>query len=204
MNLKRQSRLAFAVMVIGLLWMFQRQEIIARSLPAQIVQGCAVGLMIAARITFGRRSFHAAANPTAGGLVTTGPYRWLRHPIYAAISTSSGARPSTTGLRGDCGAALVTAGAVVRMYAEETLLVGCIPNTPRTARAPRASFRSFFRGARPCLFALRPSPEFQGQHDRRPSISRVDRRFLGGAVLAPEGLHAGLHDRAGLHGQAQT
>ena len=42
-------------------------------------------LMLWARITFGRRSFHAAANPTAGGLVTWGPYRYWRHPIYAAI-----------------------------------------------------------------------------------------------------------------------
>ena len=28
------------------------------------------------------------------------------------------------------------------------------------------------------------------------------RRLLGGAVLTPEGLHAGVHDRARLHGQA--
>jgi protein-S-isoprenylcysteine O-methyltransferase Ste14 len=42
-------------------------------------------LMIWARVTFGIRSFHYAANPTEGGLVTTGPYRYMRHPIYAAI-----------------------------------------------------------------------------------------------------------------------
>ena len=41
--------------------------------------------MIWARITFGRRSFHAEANSTEGDLVTSGPYRWLRHPIYASI-----------------------------------------------------------------------------------------------------------------------
>jgi protein-S-isoprenylcysteine O-methyltransferase Ste14 len=48
-------------------------------------QGVAVLLMIWARVTFGLRSFHYAANPTEGGLVTTGPYRYMRHPIYAAI-----------------------------------------------------------------------------------------------------------------------
>jgi hypothetical protein len=48
------------------------------------LQLIAVALMVLARVTFGRRSFHAAANPTAGGLVTTGPYRIIRHPISAA------------------------------------------------------------------------------------------------------------------------
>ena len=42
-------------------------------------------LMLWARITFGSRSFHASANPTDGGLITTGPYRFFRHPIYAAV-----------------------------------------------------------------------------------------------------------------------
>ncbi len=41
--------------------------------------------MLWARVTFGMRSFHADARPTAGGLVTTGPYRYIRHPIYAAV-----------------------------------------------------------------------------------------------------------------------
>jgi protein-S-isoprenylcysteine O-methyltransferase Ste14 len=139
MNLKWHSIVAFALMVIGLLWMFQRQEVFARSLPARIVQGCAVGLMVVARITFGKRSFHAAANPTAGGLVTTGPYRWLRHPIYAAIlyfvwSAALDHRSS----QAIAAAGLVTAGAVVRMYAEETLLIGRYPEyatyRARTAR----------------------------------------------------------------------
>jgi protein-S-isoprenylcysteine O-methyltransferase Ste14 len=139
MNLKWYSVLAGGLMVIGLLWMFRRQEVFARSLPAQIVQGCAVGLMVAARITFGKRSFHAAANPTAGGLVTTGPYRWLRHPIYAAVlyfawSTALDHRS----YQAIVAAALVTAGAVVRMYAEERLLIGRYPEyatyRARTAR----------------------------------------------------------------------
>ena len=43
-----------------------------------------LALMLWARLTFGLRSFHYAANPTQGGLVTRGPYRYIRNPIYAA------------------------------------------------------------------------------------------------------------------------
>jgi protein-S-isoprenylcysteine O-methyltransferase Ste14 len=123
MSLRWQSVLAFVLMVIGLAWMAVRRELFARSVPALIVQASAVALMIAARMTFGKRSFHAAADPTAGGLVTTGPYRWLRHPIYAAVLyfAWSAALEYCTG-PALCAAGFVTSGAAVRMYAEETLL----------------------------------------------------------------------------------
>jgi len=42
-----------------------------------------LSLVFWARITFGLRSFHFAANPTAGRLVTSGPYHYVRNPIYA-------------------------------------------------------------------------------------------------------------------------
>jgi protein-S-isoprenylcysteine O-methyltransferase Ste14 len=49
------------------------------------VQLLALGLFLWARITFGRRSYHFVADPTKGGLVLGGPYRYIRHPIYAAM-----------------------------------------------------------------------------------------------------------------------
>lgn len=49
------------------------------------LQGAAVLLSVWARVTFGLRSLHFAADPTPGGLVTTGPYRFIRNPIYAAV-----------------------------------------------------------------------------------------------------------------------
>jgi len=123
MSLRWRSVLAFVLMVVGLAWMAVRRELFARTVPALIVQASAVALMIAARMTLGKRSFHAAADPTAGGLVTTGPYRWLRHPIYAAVLyfTWSAALEYRT-VPALCAAVLVTSGAAVRMYAEETLL----------------------------------------------------------------------------------
>jgi protein-S-isoprenylcysteine O-methyltransferase Ste14 len=138
-RLRAQSVLAFALMVAGLAWLMFRHEILSRTWIWIAVQVLAVLLMIAARITFGRRSFHAAANPTAGGLVTTGPYRFWRHPIYAAVLYFIWAAavdyhtPSAI-----LAAMLVTIGAAVRMYAEETLLVTAYPDyatyRARTAR----------------------------------------------------------------------
>ena len=49
------------------------KSVFANSPLAIAVQIEAALLMIWARLTFGMRSFHLAANPTAGGLVTTGP-----------------------------------------------------------------------------------------------------------------------------------
>src|SRR5215813_1537637 len=51
----------------------------------------------------------------------------------------------------------------------------------------------------------RRRPRFRGRNHRRQNqIPRLDRRFLGPPVLAPEGFHPGLHDRAWRAGQAET
>jgi len=86
MNLVIASRVAVAILVVAVCLIILGQHgLFAEGPVGWAIQGFALLLMIWARITFGRRSFHAAANPTAGGLVTTGPYRYWRHPIYAAV-----------------------------------------------------------------------------------------------------------------------
>ena len=131
--------LAFALMVVGLVWLVARGEVLAHSVPALALQAAAILLMIAARVTFGVRSFHAVATPTAGALVTHGPYRWLRHPIYAAILYFVWSTAIDHGsLQSIAAALLMTAGAGVRMYAEESLLTTTYPEYAaygaRTAR----------------------------------------------------------------------
>jgi protein-S-isoprenylcysteine O-methyltransferase Ste14 len=92
------------------------------------LQVIAVALMAWARVTFGRRSFHATAGPTAGGLVTTGPYRHIRHPIYTAacffclggIVTHWSWQSATLG-------ALLFLGALTRIFCEERLLKQSYP-----------------------------------------------------------------------------
>jgi len=103
------------------------------------VQAAAVTLMVWARVTFGRRSFHAAADPTEGGLVTTGPYRFIRHPIYTAVCffVFAGALAHLSLVA--VGLALLEfVGALCRMVPEERLVVQRYPEyaeyAARTAR----------------------------------------------------------------------
>jgi protein-S-isoprenylcysteine O-methyltransferase Ste14 len=119
---------ALALMVAGIAGLYYDHALIAHRLPFILVQVAAVLLMVAARITFGRRSFHAAANPTAGGLVTTGPYAYVRHPIYAAVLyfAWAGALDRMSSLAG-ASALIISVGACVRMFSEERLLVERYP-----------------------------------------------------------------------------
>jgi protein-S-isoprenylcysteine O-methyltransferase Ste14 len=116
------------VCVVLLLW---QHSMIARNPIAIVLQALAAALMLWARVTFGMRSFHATANPTAGGLVTAGPYRYWRHPIYASVLLfvwagvlGQGAAPAIVAL---ILGALATAMTIVRVHAEEQLLRASMP-----------------------------------------------------------------------------
>jgi len=125
----RLSVLAFAAMVAGIVGLFYRGPLIVAAPVVIACQLAAFALMIWARITFGSRSFHAAASPTAGGLVRSGPYAYIRHPIYTAgcLFVWPPAILARTPIALGC-AALVTAGAIVRMVCEEGLLIGQYPD----------------------------------------------------------------------------
>ncbi len=125
------------MMGAGLVGLILRQQVLYAAAPAVIVlQACGVALMVWARLTFGVRSFHATASPTQGGLVTTGPYRWFRHPIYTSVCLFVWAcvvgHPSwfSVGM-----ASLVTSGAMVRMLAEESRTATAIPRVQQTTLA---------------------------------------------------------------------
>ena len=126
--MKIVSLLGLLVMIVAVVGLFRLGVLFTANPVAVALQVAAVALLIWARITFGVRSFHAAANPTAGGLVTTGPYRYIRHPIYTAACLFCWAsilvHPSWTGV---AFGVLLLVGALARILSEEQLVTQRYP-----------------------------------------------------------------------------
>ena len=135
MSLKRISILAFLGAAVCLIWLGFKKALLGAGPLTIAIQVIAVLLFTWARLTFGLRSFHAAANPTSGGLVTRGPYRWLRHPIYSAVLyflwAGIAAHPSRSTI---LVALLASALLGVRMFGEERLLREMYPEHAEYAR----------------------------------------------------------------------
>lgn len=128
MPVKLLSVGGFLMMVIGIAALIVTKTIVSTFPPAIVVQIAAFALMLWARRTLGRRSFHVSADPTDGELVTTGPFQFVRHPIYTAVCMFVWAAllgsPSIQTL---LFAALVTIGAIMRIFCEEHSLVQQYP-----------------------------------------------------------------------------
>lgn len=136
---------AFATMVAGIIGMYYAGALIHRTPLVLVPQGAALALMVWARITFGSRSFHAAASPTAGGVVRTGPYQFIRHPIYTAgiLFVVPAALVAGTP-KALAFAALVVAGGIVRMLCEESMLVRQYPEYADYMRTTSRSIPGLF------------------------------------------------------------
>ena len=129
------SILGFLLAAAAMLGLYLIHHLFAKSPYLLAVQVAAVLLMIWARATFGARSFHAAASTSQGGLVTTGPYRYWRHPIYASLIyfiwagqvEAPGALPLALAVVG-------SAGLFTRMLFEEQFLTQAYPEYSEYAK----------------------------------------------------------------------
>jgi protein-S-isoprenylcysteine O-methyltransferase Ste14 len=84
MTTKTISILATFILIGAALTLLLRGGLLATGPVSASVQIAGVLMVVWARLTMGMRSFHFAANPTPGPLITSGPYRYIRNPIYAA------------------------------------------------------------------------------------------------------------------------
>src|SRR5690349_17251257 len=135
MTLRSISLVATSVLVVAVVSLLLERWLFAHRPIAISIQVAAGLLMLWARVTFGGRSFHAGADPTEGGVVTNGPYRYVRHPIYTAILLFVWAGVASNGALLGVGLALVaTAAIAVRIVSEEALVVLRFPEYAEYAR----------------------------------------------------------------------
>ena len=120
---KTLSILATVVAVIAIVRMAGTGRVLGTGPISIALQVAAALLMLWARMTFGMRSFHAAADATQGELVTSGPYALVRNPIYAAVllftwtAVAVHLDPETVLL-----GLVITAGMLLRVFVEERFL----------------------------------------------------------------------------------
>ena len=126
--LKTLSVIGYIGMIGGLLILLVTRNLFSLSWLLISMQVVALLLFFRARVTLGRRSYRLVADPTEGGLVTRGPYRYIRHPIYAAMCLfiSAGVAAHWSWSTGLCGG-LILASAMIRIFCEETLVAARYP-----------------------------------------------------------------------------
>ena len=125
------KKISIACMILcltGAISLLFRSSVLANSWPAVSVQVFACILLLWGRLTLGRRGFHSSAEPTEGGIIDKGPYRYLRHPMYVSLLYFFWAgffcHPSIINLGLVVG---VTAGLFIRMWQEEHLITQKYP-----------------------------------------------------------------------------
>jgi len=136
--MKALTTLATFILAIAIYGLYRIHALLGTGPITVGLQVAAALLMVWARITFGLRSFHFTANPTEGELITSGPFRHVRNPIYAAILLFSwtGISTNLTPLTALLGL-LILAMLLVRIFYEERQLTAHYPEYAAYARNTR-------------------------------------------------------------------
>lgn len=126
---KASSFSGYLIAALGLAFLVYNDYIISDNLIISVIQILAVCLMIWARLIFKQRSFHLTSDTTKGELVTSGPYKWFRHPIYAAaIYFSIACLIAYPKIEVLLAVIFITGGLFIRMILEEKALKQTYPD----------------------------------------------------------------------------
>jgi protein-S-isoprenylcysteine O-methyltransferase Ste14 len=119
------SALSLAAMVAGVIGLAVYEALIASHWALRLLQAALMAWMIAA-FTWSRRR---GVPTTIPGLITSGPFAYLRHPIYAALIHFVWAGAMDHFSWPVLGwAETVTAGAFTRMHVEDHVLLETYPD----------------------------------------------------------------------------
>jgi protein-S-isoprenylcysteine O-methyltransferase Ste14 len=117
------SRFALVVVVAAIVVLLVEGELL--SLSPMVIAAQALALFVAAwaRRTFAAGAYAVTAAPRGDALLATGPYRWVRHPQYAAtfLLIWAGVLAHLSVLSVATGVVVVMVGSV-RIVCEERLL----------------------------------------------------------------------------------
>ena len=83
--MKLLSRVAGLLVLLTLLILLIRGDLLSRSPIVILAQVVALVVLIWARSSFQAGQFRVVATPSGGPLLRAGPYRFIRHPMYAGL-----------------------------------------------------------------------------------------------------------------------
>jgi protein-S-isoprenylcysteine O-methyltransferase Ste14 len=133
------SLVAFPVFLLSLLTLGLKGDLFSPAPAVIACQVCGFAVMLWSRLSFPRGSFSFGAKPVTSTIVTAGPYRVIRHPIYAGAmlilwgSVAGHASLVNAGI--GLFASLFTLGKIVH---EERLLRCSLPGYEQYARSTKA------------------------------------------------------------------
>lgn len=82
--MKLISKLALPVLLIALLFLLIRGDLLSSSPYVIAAQLLAIALSVWTRRSFGAGQFKVSEEPAEGALLKSGPFKFIRHPMYAA------------------------------------------------------------------------------------------------------------------------
>jgi protein-S-isoprenylcysteine O-methyltransferase Ste14 len=144
-----RSRLSHLIPLAVGVWLFVRPPLLhQRFLPdwlgwywlGVVLVAAGLGWAAYARVHLGRNWSGVVTLKQDHTLITTGPYRWTRHPIYSGLLLALlGSALALGELRDLVGFALVTASFVRKLAIEEQFLAGQFPAEYRRYRSQVAA-----------------------------------------------------------------
>ena len=73
------------IVIVAFAALILQGDLFSSSALVIVGQICAILFSISARVAFGRQQLKVTADPGNGVLIQRGPYKFVRHPMYAAV-----------------------------------------------------------------------------------------------------------------------